>query len=112
MAIPNSMAVPPVFRVQPSRRLRRLAPAGAAAGTRYGGPVLGFLSLCLPIFAVVGLGWAAVRRGTITPAVTDAVGTFAFSFALPAMLLRLMAAQPLAKASSRASSAAISAPAS
>ena len=57
--------------------------------------MLGFLSLCLPIFAVVGLGWAAVRRGTITPAVTDAVGTFAFSFALPAMLLRLMAAQPL-----------------
>ena len=43
--------------------------------------MLGFLSLCLPIFAVVGLGWVAVRRGTITPAVTDAVGTFAFSFA-------------------------------
>ena len=59
--------------------------------------MLGFLSLCLPIFAVVGLGWAAVRRGTVAPSVTDAVGTFAFSFALPAMLLRLMAAQPLAQ---------------
>ena len=59
--------------------------------------MLGFLSLCLPIFAVVGLGWAAVRRGIVTPAVTEAVGTFAFSFALPAMLLRLMAAQPLAE---------------
>jgi predicted permease len=59
--------------------------------------VLGFLSLCLPIFAVVGLGWAAVRRGMIAPAVTDAVGIFAFHFALPAMLLRLMAAQPLAQ---------------
>ena len=59
--------------------------------------MLGFLSLCLPIFAVVGLGWVAVRRGTVTPAVTDGVGTFAFSFALPAMLLRLMAAQPLAE---------------
>ncbi|RAI58191.1 AEC family transporter [Roseicella frigidaeris] len=59
--------------------------------------MLGFLSLCLPIFAVVGLGWVALRRGAITPAVADAVGSFAFSFALPAMLLRLMAAQPLAE---------------
>jgi predicted permease len=60
-------------------------------------PVLGFLALCLPIFAVVGLGFLAVRRGVITPAVTDAVGVFAFNFALPAMLLRLMASQPLAE---------------
>jgi predicted permease len=59
--------------------------------------VLGFLSICLPIFAVIGLGFIAVRRGVVAPAVTDAVGTFAFSFALPAMLLRLMAAQPLAE---------------
>ncbi|WP_165943545.1 AEC family transporter [Roseicella aquatilis] len=59
--------------------------------------MLGFLSLCLPIFAVVGLGWAAMRRGAITPAISDGVGHFAFSFALPAMLLRLMAAQPLAE---------------
>ncbi|NOG68875.1 AEC family transporter [Roseicella sp. DB1501] len=66
-------------------------------GPGYAAAVLGFLSLCLPIFAVVGLGWVALRRGAITPAVADAVGNFAFSFALPAMLLRLMAAQPLAE---------------
>jgi len=59
--------------------------------------VLSFLALCLPIFAVIGLGFVAVRRGLVAPAVTDAVGVFAFSFALPAMLVRLMAAQPLAE---------------
>lgn len=59
--------------------------------------MLSFLALCLPIFAVIGLGFVAVRRGLVAPAVTDAVGVFAFSFALPAMLVRLMAAQPLAE---------------
>ncbi|MDO9707303.1 AEC family transporter [Paracraurococcus lichenis] len=59
--------------------------------------MLGFLSLCLPIFAVVGLGWAAVRRRMIAPTVTDGIGLFAFHFALPAMLLRLMAAQRLSE---------------
>lgn len=59
--------------------------------------MLGFLSLCLPIFAVIGLGWAAVRRGMVAPAVTEAVGVFAFNVALPAMLLRLMAAQRLSE---------------
>ena len=59
--------------------------------------MLGFLALCLPIFAVIGLGFIAVRRGAIAPTVPEAVGIFAFNFALPAMLLRLMAAQPLAE---------------
>ena len=59
--------------------------------------MLGFLALCLPIFAVIGLGFIAVRRGAVAPTVPEAVGFFAFNIALPAMLLRLMAAQPLAE---------------
>ena len=61
------------------------------------GAVIAFLALCLPIFAVIGVGWAAAWRGTITPATVDAVGHFSFFFALPALLLRLMAAQPLSR---------------
>lgn len=59
--------------------------------------MLGFLSLCLPIFAVVALGFAAARRRLVSPVVVDAIGLFSFNVALPALLLRLMAAQPFAQ---------------
>ena len=59
--------------------------------------MIAFLALCLPIFAVIGVGWGAARRHLIQPAMVDAVGAFSFSFALPALLLRLMAAQPLGR---------------
>ncbi|HYF07999.1 MAG TPA: AEC family transporter [Acetobacteraceae bacterium] len=59
--------------------------------------MLGFLAICLPIFAVVFIGLGAARARLVTPANVDAVGLFAFNVALPAMLLRLMAAQPLAE---------------
>jgi malonate transporter and related proteins len=57
--------------------------------------VAGVLSLCLPIFAVIGLGWLATRARLAPPVMVEAVGAFSFHFALPALLLRLMAAQPL-----------------
>lgn len=57
----------------------------------------GILSLCLPIFAVIGLGWLATRLRLVPRVMVSAVGAFAFLFALPALLLRLMAAQPLAE---------------
>ncbi|GGC35274.1 transporter [Siccirubricoccus deserti] len=57
--------------------------------------MLSFLSLCAPIFAIIGLGWAAARFRMVQPAMVDAVGTFSFHFALPALLLRLMGSQPL-----------------
>ena len=59
--------------------------------------MLGFLSLCLPIFAVVALGFLAARRRLVSPQVVDAIGLFSFNVALPALLLRLMAAQPFAQ---------------
>jgi malonate transporter len=57
--------------------------------------VAAVLSLCLPIFAVIGLGWLATRARLVPPVMVEAVGAFAFLFALPALLLRLIAAQPL-----------------
>lgn len=59
--------------------------------------MLAFLSLCLPIFAVVALGFSAARLRLVSPITVDAIGLFSFNVALPALLLRLMAAQPLAE---------------
>ncbi len=59
--------------------------------------VANVLLLCLPIFAVIGLGYIAVRRRIAPPVMVEAVGAFAFTFALPALLFRLMATQPLAE---------------
>jgi predicted permease len=56
--------------------------------------VLGFLSLCLPIFALVDLGFLAAQRRWVAPTMVDATGPFSFNVALPALLLRLMAARP------------------
>jgi hypothetical protein len=55
------------------------------------------LALSLPIFAVIGLGWAAARLRIAPPVMIEAVGAFSFAFALPALMVRLMAAQPLAQ---------------
>jgi predicted permease len=51
--------------------------------------------LSLPIFGIVALGWAATRARLAAPGVLDALGAFAFRFALPALVFRLIAAQPL-----------------
>lgn len=57
----------------------------------------GFALLSLPIFAVVGLGWAAVRMRLAPPGTLDALGVFSFRFALPALVFRLIAVQPLGR---------------
>lgn len=61
------------------------------------GGVLAFLALCLPIFAVIALGMGAAWLRLVSPTVVAAIGLFSFNVALPALLLRLMAAQPLAE---------------
>jgi len=82
-------------RRAPVRGRQRL-PAGPDPA--YAAGVAGLLSLCLPIFAVIGLGWVAATRTRLAPPVmVEAVGAFSFVFALPAMLLRLLAGQPLAQ---------------
>lgn len=57
--------------------------------------MLEFLALCLPIFAVVFVGLGAARADKVSVAAVDVIGLFAFNVALPAMLFRLMALQPL-----------------
>jgi predicted permease len=57
--------------------------------------VINFVLLSLPIFAVVALEWAAVKMRIATPAAIEALGAFSFRFALPALVLRLIAREPL-----------------
>ncbi len=59
--------------------------------------MIGFVSLSLPIFGVVVLGWAAVKMQLTPPAAIEALGAFSFRFALPALVVRLMASEPLGR---------------
>jgi malonate transporter len=56
-----------------------------------------FLLLSLPVFGVVAVGWAASRTRVATPAMLDALGAFSFRFALPILVFRLIAIQPLGR---------------
>jgi predicted permease len=51
--------------------------------------------LSLPIFGIIALGWAATRARLVSAGALDALGAFAFRFALPALVFRLIAGQPL-----------------
>ena len=44
---------------------------------------------------VTGVGWAATRTRLVAEGALDALNAFSFRFALPALLLRLIAGQPL-----------------
>jgi len=57
--------------------------------------MISFFLLSLPIFAVIGVGWAATRTRLVAQGALDALNAFSFRFALPALLLRLIAGQPL-----------------
>jgi predicted permease len=57
--------------------------------------MISFFLLSLPIFAVIGVGWAATRTRLVSQGTLDALNAFSFRFALPALLLRLIAGQSL-----------------
>ena len=57
--------------------------------------MISFFLISLPIFAVIGVGWAATRTRLVAQGALDALNAFSFRFALPALLLRLIAGQPL-----------------
>ncbi len=57
--------------------------------------MIAFVLLSLPIFGVVGLGWAAARMQLVGPSTLDSLGSFSFRFALPALVFRLIISQPL-----------------
>ena len=53
------------------------------------------VGLTLPIFGVMALGWTATRTGLLPAAALDALSAFAFRFALPALVFRLVGGRPL-----------------
>ncbi|QIE26474.1 Membrane transport protein (plasmid) [Caballeronia sp. SBC1] len=57
--------------------------------------MIGFFLLSLPVFGVIGAGWAATRAHLLASGALDALNVFSFRFALPALVLRLIAGQPL-----------------
>lgn len=57
--------------------------------------MIGFFLLSLPVFGVIGMGWAATRAHLLAAGALDALNVFSFRFALPALVLRLIAGQPL-----------------
>jgi len=54
-----------------------------------------FFLLSMPIFSVIGVGWATTRAHLVAQGALDSLNAFSFRFALPALLLRLIADQPL-----------------
>lgn len=46
------------------------------------------LSLVLPIFGVIGLGYFAAKRGIMSPGAIDGLDVYVFTFGIPALLFR------------------------
>ncbi|MEH2510545.1 malonate transporter [Nitrobacteraceae bacterium AZCC 1564] len=57
--------------------------------------MIGFFLLTVPIFGVVALGWGATRMRMMSADSLEALAAFSFRFALPALVFRLIAVQPL-----------------
>ena len=60
--------------------------------------MLHFFLASSPIFAVVAMGFAAGRRGLVTPQGFTAFAAYAFNLALPALMVGMLSRQPLASA--------------
>lgn len=57
--------------------------------------MISFLLLSLPIFGVVAVGFAAARTKVVNATALDVLGAFSFRFGLPALVLQLIAKQPI-----------------
>jgi malonate transporter len=55
------------------------------------------LEVTLPVFALVLCGWVSARRGVLSDEAIEGINAFVFWFALPAMLLRAVAAHPVSQ---------------
>ena len=55
------------------------------------------LAVTFPFFALVLLGWAAVRRGVLPESAIPGLNTYVLYFALPSMLYRFGASQPFSE---------------
>lgn len=59
--------------------------------------MLDVLSVSLPIFLLIVLGFVVTRLGAVTPADIRALGAFVIRFALPALIFRSLAQRPFAE---------------
>jgi predicted permease len=59
--------------------------------------MLTVLEVTLPVFALVLCGWASARHGLMGAESIEGINAFVFWFALPAMLLRAVAAHPVSQ---------------
>lgn len=59
--------------------------------------MLQFLAISTPFFAVIGLGALVSGRGLFGPEAVKVLNTFAFTIAIPPVVIRVMARQPLAE---------------
>jgi malonate transporter len=57
--------------------------------------VTAVLDVTLPVFALVACGWIAARRRMLSDEAVAGINAFVFWFALPAMLFRAVATQPV-----------------
>lgn len=57
--------------------------------------MVGLISLILPIFLLIGLGYGAVRGRIVTAGVAQAISAFVMNFALPALILHALLQQDL-----------------
>jgi predicted permease len=59
--------------------------------------MLTVLEVTLPVFALVLCGWLSARRRLLSEEAVEGINAFVFWFALPAMLLRAVSAQPVSQ---------------
>ena len=83
------MALTPLLRAR--WNCSRVPPGGHA-------PMLQFFLASAPIFAVVALGFAAARLHLVGPQGFVAFAAYAFNLALPALMVGMLARQPLGRA--------------
>ncbi len=58
-------------------------------------PAVNILSITLPIYLILLLGWLAVRQRVFEPAELRVMGRFVMQIALPALLFKALASRPL-----------------
>ena len=63
--------------------------------------MLEVLSITLPIFILIALGFAATRFGTTTPSDIQALGVFVLQYALPALVFKSLAQRPFQEIANR-----------
>ncbi len=57
--------------------------------------ILQILTIVLPVFALIGIGYASARTGLLNASIGDALGQFVYVIAIPVLIFRTLAASSL-----------------